>query len=130
MTSGKRRTPIAAAAVVMTSAGLYSVGVAQMHSSELSVDSKESTQTKIARALSAGPSNVTQGATIAEMDNHGNIHVLRSGTNGWTCIPGSVTEVGDPPWCADEVAMQWNKDLREHKPSQRYLKFSTSSLLN
>jgi hypothetical protein len=116
MTSGKRRTSIAAAVVVVTSAGLYSVGVAQMHSSEHSVDPKESPQTKIARALSAGPSNVTEGATIAEMDSHGNIHVLRLGTNGWTCMPGSATEVGEPPMCADEVAMQWNKDFSEHKP--------------
>jgi hypothetical protein len=116
MTSGKRGTVIAAAVAVMTGAGLYSVGVAQMHSSEHSVDPAESRQTKIARALSAGPLNVTEGATIAEMDNRGDIHVLRSGTNGWTCMPGSVTEIGDPPMCADKVAMQWNKDLREHKP--------------
>jgi hypothetical protein len=59
---------------------------------------------------------VTKGATIAEMDNHGNLHVLRPGTNGWTCIPGSATEVGEPPMCADEVATQRNKDSMKHKP--------------
>jgi hypothetical protein len=116
MTTGKRQTLIATAVVIMTSAGLYQAGMAQMHSSEYSIDAKESTQSKIVRALSAGPSNVSRGATIAEMDSHGNMHVLRQGTNGWTCMPGSATEVGEPPMCADEVAMQWNKDSREHKP--------------
>jgi hypothetical protein len=116
VTTKKRVILISTPMIIITSAGLYSAGIAQMHSSDYAIDAKESTQTKIARALSAGPKNVTKDATIAEMDSHGNLHVLRPGTNGWTCIPGSATEVGEPPMCADEVAMQWNKDSMEHKP--------------
>ena len=33
--------------------------------------SAETTQTKIARALSAGPANIIQGATVADEDGHG-----------------------------------------------------------
>ena len=42
----------------------------------------EGDDASIASALSAGPSDVTDGATI--LDAEGN--VLREGTNGWTCI--------------------------------------------
>jgi hypothetical protein len=111
----KRATLIATSVFIITCAGFYSASVAQMHSSRYSIDSKESTQSKITRALSAGPSNVTKGATVAEMDSHGTMHLQRQGTNGWTCMPGSSTEVGEPPMCADEVAMQWNRDILEHK---------------
>jgi hypothetical protein len=116
MGSSKRGLLIGASVVVMAGAGAYSVGLAQMHSPDYSNDPSESNQTKIARALSAGPSNVSEGATVAEMDSHGAIHVLRRGSNGWICMPGSATGVGAPPMCADRIAMQWNKDFTEHKP--------------
>jgi hypothetical protein len=76
MTAIKRGILISTPIVVITCAGLYSTAVARMHSSEYPIDARESTQTKIARAFSAGPKNVTKGATIAEMDNHGHLHVL------------------------------------------------------
>ena len=78
--------------------------------------SAETTQTKIARALSAGPANITQGATVADEDGHGGLTVLRPGTNGWTCMPGNASGIGMPAMCEDQVAMQWNKDFEEHKP--------------
>jgi len=71
---------------------------------------------KIARALSAGPPDVTKGATVAEMDAHGNLVILRKGTNDFTCLPGNPKVVGKPALCEDKVAMQWNRDLAEHKP--------------
>ena len=49
---------------------------------------QESAQSKIARALSAGPPNVTKNATVAEMDAQGQMKVLRLGTNDFTCLPG------------------------------------------
>jgi hypothetical protein len=73
-------------------------------------------QDKIARALSAGPANVTSNATVAEPDGHGGLKVLRPGTNDFTCMPGDAGGIGAPPLCADKVAMQWNKDFEEHKP--------------
>ncbi|MGA8506086.1 MAG: hypothetical protein WB762_10810, partial [Candidatus Sulfotelmatobacter sp.] len=52
------------------------------------LDLQESAQSKIARALSAGPPNVTKNATVAEMDAQGQMKILRPGTNDFTCLPG------------------------------------------
>lgn len=53
----------------------------------------------IADALSAGPSDVTEAATV--IDAEGN--VLRQGTNGWTCIPETP---GMGPMCNDATWME------------------------
>src|ERR1700720_1456408 len=57
----------------------------------------ESTQAKIARALSAGPSDVTKGARIVDTDAQGKTTVLRKGNNGFTCMPGNPKVIGEPP---------------------------------
>jgi hypothetical protein len=77
---------------------------------------KESISTKIARALSAAPANIAKDATVADMDSHGRMTILRKGTNDFTCMPGDVDVSAMPPMCADKAAMQWNEDWREHKP--------------
>src|SRR3984957_19211875 len=66
---------------------------------------------RIARAMRAGPSVITEHATVAEMDKSGRMtEVLRQGTNEWVCTPGSEDVVGDPPMCVDALGMQWFKD--------------------
>ena len=74
---------------------------------------------KIRRAMLAGPSSVTNGATVAEMDVHGNMTVLRPGTNDWVCVPGDQNIVGWPDMAIDPMGMVWFKDLLARKPSQR-----------
>ncbi len=76
----------------------------------------ESTQVRISRALSSGPPNVTKDATVAEMDDAGNLKVLRQGSNEFTCVPGNPKVLGKPPYCADKAAVQWNIDRIQHKP--------------
>lgn len=61
----------------------------------------------IANALSAGPKDVTDGATV--IDGEGN--VLREGSNGWTCVPetpGMGPMCNDETWMAALGAMQTN----------------------
>lgn len=72
---------------------------------------------KIARAMRAGPIEVTRDATVAEMDHHGNMTVLRKGSNEWICTPGNENKVGDPPMCVDRLGMQWFKDAAAGKPA-------------
>lgn len=48
----------------------------------------ESKQTKIQRALSAAPGFIKATATVAAFEQ-GKMVVLRPGTNGFTCIPGT-----------------------------------------
>ena len=76
---------------------------------------EESAKEKIQRALSAGPSNITNDATVAEIDPDGRMKILRQGTNDFTCMPGDPTGIGMPAMCADKVAMQWNSDFEHHK---------------
>jgi hypothetical protein len=72
---------------------------------------------RIARAMRAGPSVITEHATVAEMDKQGRMtEVLRQGANEWVCMPGNEDVVGDPPMCVDALGMQWFKDLLEGKP--------------
>jgi hypothetical protein len=78
-------------------------------------DPLESATEKIKRALSAGPANITDDATVADIDPDGRMKILRQGTNDFTCMPGDPTGIGVPPMCADKVAMQWNNDFAQHK---------------
>ncbi|MGA7107145.1 MAG: hypothetical protein WBY75_05345 [Terracidiphilus sp.] len=95
---------------------IMSIGAFAQSSNATSDDPNETTASKIARALSAGPPNVTKDATVAEMDAHGNMIILRQGSNDFTCLPGNPKVPGKPALCEDKVAMQWNRDFAEHKP--------------
>ena len=73
---------------------------------------------KIARAMRAGPLEITRNATIAEMDHRGEpATILRAGTNEWICVPGDENRVGDPPMCVDRLGLQWFKDIHAGKPA-------------
>ena len=86
--------------------------------SSSSSDDEATTAVKIARAMRAGPPEITRNATVAEMDSHGNMaRVLRTGTNEWVCVPGDENRVGAPPMCVDQLGMQWFKDILAGKPA-------------
>jgi hypothetical protein len=74
------------------------------------------TQEKIARAMSAGPDDISNSARIVDTDAQGNRVILREGSNGFTCMPGNPNVVGEPPMCMDAASMQWASDFRAHKP--------------
>jgi hypothetical protein len=76
----------------------------------------ETRETKIRRALSAAPANVAKSAKVVDMDAKGNMKVLRDGDNGFTCVPGHVGVVGDPPACMDAAGLQWVLDWMARKP--------------
>ena len=64
-------------------------------------------------ALSAAPSNVSSKATI--MDSNGKI--LREGSNGWTCMPGTPPNENVNPMCVDPAWQNWlqawvNQDVK------------------
>jgi len=61
---------------------------------------EESPEAKIARALTAAPSTITDNATILDVDGT----VLREGTNRWTCSPGIGLGARElHPMCNDAV---------------------------
>ena len=64
----------------------------------------ETAEDKIARAMTAAPSDISDGATIMDVDGT----ILREGTNGWVCLPGIGLIPGDQhPMCNDAVWMKW-----------------------
>lgn len=72
--------------------------------SAATVSSAETTEDKIARAITAAPSDITNEATIMDVDGA----ILRAGTNEWVCIPGVGLIPGDKhPMCNDPVWMKW-----------------------
>jgi len=76
----------------------------------------ESAPTKIARALSAAPAGIARSAGVVDRDQAGKETLLRKGTNGFTCFPGHPGVVGDPPFCANAPALQWESDMAQGKP--------------
>jgi hypothetical protein len=103
---------------VLLISGLLLRGAAQTTPSDhnASAGSDDSTQVKIARAMSAGPTEVAKAARIVDTDAQGKMVVLREGNNGFTCMPGNLKVVGEPPMCVDAPSMQWFADAKAHKP--------------
>lgn len=61
----------------------------------------------IASAMSAAPAKVAKGATVVAMEAGGKMRTLRSGTNGFTCMPDNPATPGPDPMCMDRNAMEW-----------------------
>ena len=81
-----------------------------------SAGTDDATQTKIARAMSAGPDDIARSARIIDTAANGNTVVLRQGSNGFTCMPGNPEVIGEPPMCVDIASLQWFADAKAHKP--------------
>jgi hypothetical protein len=118
---GSRREFLAsviAATALLLIIGIRPVSRAESQTSNNGTSGKggDMAQEKIARAMSAGPDNVSQSARIVDTDAQGNTVVLREGNNGFTCMPGNPKVVADPPMCVDGAAMQWYDDAKAHKP--------------
>jgi hypothetical protein len=117
MRSESSRRKFMATAVTATTLllvfGLRLVGRAE---SQTAAKAGDKTQEKIARAMSAGPDNISESARIIDTDAGGNKVILREGSNGFTCMPGNPNVVGEPPMCVDPASMRWFADAKAHKP--------------
>ncbi len=115
----KRNTAVLAfAAATLFAAGLISRTAAKpkMPSHNPSINSADTTEAKLALAMSAGPADIAASARIIDTDAQGNTIVLRKGTNDFTCMPGNPKVIGDPAMCADGPSMQWAADFKARKP--------------
>jgi len=107
---------IAIATILTTVITFRTPANANMSVRSSSTEASDTTQAKIARAMSAGPSDVARSARIVDTDAQGNSVVLREGSNGFTCMPGNPDVIGEPPMCSDAAAMQWGADFKARKP--------------
>jgi hypothetical protein len=71
---------------------------------------------RIASAMSAAPSRIASGATIAELGADGRVVTLRKGTNGFTCFPDDPSTPKPDPICADRMWVQWFDAWMAKKP--------------
>jgi hypothetical protein len=108
--------PLSASVLLVNGANPQGPVHAQAAAHSPAADAGETTQAKIARAMSAGPTDVARSAKIIDTDAQGNTNVLRQGDNGFTCMPGNPKVVGEPPMCVDAASMQWFADAKAHKP--------------
>jgi len=112
---------VAQRAVLIAAVGLFVIAGARLSTRAQSQpaaapDTGDSTEAKIARAMSAGPPAIARSAKIVDKDAYGNMVVLREGSNDFTCMPGNPKVIGDPAMCADGPSMQWFADFAAHKP--------------
>ncbi len=64
----------------------------------------ETTAEKIARAITAAPADISDNATIMDVD----LTILREGTNDWTCLPGVYIYSGNKnPMCNNDTWMRF-----------------------
>lgn len=61
----------------------------------------------IASAMKAAPKSIARSATVVVMEADGKMRTLRSGTNGFTCMPDNPATPGPDPMCMDRNAMEW-----------------------
>jgi hypothetical protein len=61
----------------------------------------------IASAMSAAPDAVSRDATVLGFDEKMQPRTLRTGTNGWTCMPDMPHSPGTDPMCVDQNGMAW-----------------------
>lgn len=76
----------------------------------------EAAKDPIASAESAAPAAVARDATIMTVDATGAMKTLRTGKNGWTCIPDDPHTPGPDPMCMDGNAAKWVQAMVAHKP--------------
>ena len=107
---------VAAATILVTGMNFRTAAKAKMPVQNSPTDASDTTQAKIARAMSAGPDNISKSARIIDTDAQGNKVILREGSNGFTCMPGNPKVIGEPPMCTDAASMQWAADFKAHKP--------------
>ena len=61
----------------------------------------------IANATSAAPEAVAKDATVAALDENGQLRTVREGTGSFTCLPDMPHTPGNDPMCMDPNAMEW-----------------------
>ena len=77
----------------------------------------QTTEEKIANAMSAAPENIAGDATVLDWPGaDGKMAELKKGTNGWTCLPDYPVSPGNDPLCGDGMTLQWFDAYMQHKP--------------
>lgn len=73
---------------------------------------------KVENAMSGGPADIAAGATIVDWPSAPTapMATLRTGSNGWTCIPDVPSTPSNDPMCWDAAFGDWIGAWMGHKP--------------
>lgn len=88
---------------------------AMQHGTSTESPSTTNDNALIRSAVAAAPAKVGAGASVIAVDAEGKMRTLRTGTNGFTCMPDNPTTPGRDPMCLDKPALEWATALMEHK---------------
>jgi hypothetical protein len=70
---------------------------------------------KVVNAMAAAPEAVSNDATVIDFDANMKPRTLKSGTNGWTCVPDYPKSPGVDPMCLDAHGMEWLQAYAEKR---------------
>jgi len=75
---------------------------------------------KIGNAMTAAPDSISAKATVLDWPAKEGEKptVLRTGSNGWTCLPDMPDTKGNDPMCLDQSWMKWVDAYMAHKAPQ------------
>lgn len=68
---------------------------------------KDEATDPVASAMAAAPEAVARNASVVTFDSAGKMTTLRTGTNGFTCMPDNPMTPGTDPMCLDANGMEW-----------------------
>lgn len=105
----RKSDALAAIALLALAAGCTKVEEAETGTADGADAATAAEQTPLESALSAGPEDVTNNATVLDADGN----VVREGSNGWTCIAETP---GMGPMCNDAVWMEALGALQAGEP--------------
>ena len=94
--------------VLLLVVGIATIAFGLTHSVPVAGQDDADDEATIESAMSAGPSSITENATIMDADGE---TVLREGSNGWTCFPDANATPASDPMCLDETWMGWLQAL-------------------
>jgi hypothetical protein len=106
----------AVAIAVLLPAPLFAQQPVESHGGSHAVSAGPSDETLIRSALAAAPKHIADGATVIAPGPSGAMRTLRTGKNGFTCMPDAPNTPGPDPMCLDEQAMIWAKDWMAKAP--------------
>jgi hypothetical protein len=105
-------------ALIVVVFSLIAAAIASAQSATATPQDNSVVQAKISSAMSAGPSSITQDATIFDraFDADGHFVVLRQGNNGWYCLPDIAASPQPDPQCIDQTWLDAIYAFRAGKP--------------
>ena len=95
---------------------IYLISTAILLTHCTSETNEKTTQEIIEIATESAPANISSEATVLAADGS----VLREGSNGWTCMPGTPPNENVNPMCVDPAWQNWLQEYMKAVNGEAY----------